>query len=113
MCCQVKSLDTSRLDPSFLAYHGEAVAADIKEGLCRTNDNVFVPGDNKQMPSITYEVRHCSVACRPQLHAFLSVRHVQKPRCQSAVLWPGICLLEMLAEVEKVAWVSTAGCLLV
>jgi hypothetical protein len=59
--CQVKPIDTSRLDPTFLAYHAEAVAADIKEGLCRTNDTVFVPGDNKQMPSITYEVCKRSV----------------------------------------------------
>jgi actin-like protein 6A len=53
---QVELLDTSKLHPSFLNYQVECIASDVKESLCRTSDNLFVPQQHINMPTIPYEV---------------------------------------------------------
>lgn len=41
---------------SFRAFHQEAVAADVKETLCRVSEAQFLPEENANIPNVSYEV---------------------------------------------------------
>ena len=51
---------------SYRAFCVDAIAADVKEGICRVSDLAFSDGDNSNMPTVGYEVHRIFVhhSCR-------------------------------------------------
>lgn len=57
VCANVQVQDVDAPAPaSFRAFHQEAVAADVKETLCRVSEACFEPEENANIPNVSYEV---------------------------------------------------------
>jgi hypothetical protein len=44
---------------SYNRWGVEQVAGDVKEAICRVSDSAFDPGENANIPTVTYEVSKC------------------------------------------------------
>ncbi|EFN56038.1 hypothetical protein CHLNCDRAFT_145478 [Chlorella variabilis] len=53
---EVVPLDPPHTTASYRAWCVEAIAADIKDTICRVSDNVFDPQENASIPTVMYEL---------------------------------------------------------
>ena len=53
---QVEDREPKMMD-SYNRWGVEQVAGDVKEAICRVSDSAFDPGENANIPTVTYEVR--------------------------------------------------------
>lgn len=48
-----------KMTDSYNRWGVEQVAGDVKEAICRVSDSAFDPGENANIPTVTYEVSTC------------------------------------------------------
>jgi hypothetical protein len=58
---------------SYNRWGVEQVAGDVKEAICRVSDSAFDPGENANIPTVTYEVSTCRRQQQPPCWVHTSV----------------------------------------